>query len=170
MPAEVTLVVLLAVAAAAQDAKSASDAPIVSSENIVRQLTRSTDRDKGLVLVDDEPASISFPNIEFVKGSAELSPTAIAQLEELGKALAASALTSFRFEIAGHTDATGSDEFNQSLSLRRARSVQTYLVEVMAVAPERLNISGYGEDRLAVPSDPDAAQNRRVEIINLGTN
>lgn len=65
----------------------------------------------------------------------------------------------------GHTDAVGSDEYNQRLSLRRATAVKDYLVRG-GVASNRIQIEGYGESK-PVASNETAdgrAQNRRVEL------
>lgn len=68
-------------------------------------------------------------------------------------------------EVTGHTDATGSPEYNQRLSERRARSIARYLA-AQGVAPYRLLDRGMGESKPIVPNDTPAgrAQNRRVEI------
>ncbi len=67
--------------------------------------------------------------------------------------------------IEGHTDALGSDEYNQALSIRRAEAVFRFLVN-RGVAPERLEVSGFGESRPVADNDTESgrAQNRRVEI------
>ncbi len=67
--------------------------------------------------------------------------------------------------IEGHTDDTGSDEYNQGLSERRALSVKDYLVN-KNILPVRLTTRGYGESR-PIASNRDSngrALNRRVEI------
>jgi outer membrane protein OmpA-like peptidoglycan-associated protein len=68
-------------------------------------------------------------------------------------------------EVAGHTDSTGSTQYNQTLSERRAQSVAAYF-ESRQVRPERLVIVGAGEQHpVASNATPDGqAQNRRVEI------
>ena len=68
-------------------------------------------------------------------------------------------------EVAGHTDSTGSDAYNQRLSERRAQSVAQYL-EGQGIRPLRIVTEGYGE-RYPVASNETAAgrqQNRRVEL------
>ncbi len=64
-------------------------------------------------------------------------------------------------EIGGHTDIRGSEEYNQNLSERRAKSVETALIQY-GVMPQRLRTVGYGESR---PISSDHATNRRVEIL-----
>lgn len=70
--------------------------------------------------------------------------------------------------VVGHTDATGTAEFNQQLSERRARSVGKVLAEA-GIAPQNLYFQGVGAARpLADNTTADGrAQNRRVEIVQL---
>ena len=72
------------------------------------------------------------------------------------------------FQIIGHTDAAGSADYNQSLSLLRAEEVRRHLIANCGIAAERLQAVGMGE---AVPlnaADPRADENRRVEFQALG--
>jgi len=68
-------------------------------------------------------------------------------------------------DIVGHTDAIGSDDYNQRLSERRARSVADALMD-FGVADERIATSGAGEWAPVAPNDSEwgRARNRRVEI------
>jgi len=70
-----------------------------------------------------------------------------------------------RLIIAGHTDSTGSNEYNQGLSERRAQAVQGYLLSEN-VYPNRLSAIGYGEDQPIASNDTEAGlrRNRRVDI------
>ncbi len=67
--------------------------------------------------------------------------------------------------IVGHTDATGADSYNQTLSERRARSAQNYLVGE-GVVPTRLRSAGRGETEPIASNNDEAGMslNRRVEI------
>jgi outer membrane protein OmpA-like peptidoglycan-associated protein len=105
--------------------------------------------------------------INFDFNSAEITPASIPDVNELGKALSSEALSAYRIVLNGHTDAVGGDTFNQELSERRASAVRQYLIDAFKIAPDRLIAIGYGEERLKNPAVPDAAENRRVEIINL---
>ena len=68
-------------------------------------------------------------------------------------------------EIAGHTDSTGTDSYNQQLSERRANSVASYL-GTRSVLPDRMIPLGMGEGRPIATNDTDTGrqQNRRVEL------
>ena len=105
--------------------------------------------------------------IGFDFNSAEIRADSLPDVEELGKALSSEALSAYRIVLNGHTDAVGGDAFNQDLSERRAASVRQYLIDVFKISPDRLIAIGYGEERLKNPGVPDAAENRRVEVINL---
>ncbi len=106
--------------------------------------------------------------IQFQSGSAVLSAEARTQLDNLASALTHPSLKSSRILIAGHTDAVGSDTYNIELSKRRADAVRDYLAVYYGLTITRFETVGYGETRLADPSRPRSASNRRVEIVNLG--
>jgi OOP family OmpA-OmpF porin len=72
------------------------------------------------------------------------------------------------FLIEGHTDAAGSRLYNTALSRRRAQTVKDYLVREAGVDPSRLQIIGKGPSEPASRTDPYAAENRRVVVVNLG--
>ena len=67
--------------------------------------------------------------------------------------------------LEGHTDATGSEEYNLELSRQRAQSVSNYLAGA-GVNPTRFTIMGYGESQPVASNDTDEGrqQNRRVEV------
>jgi len=70
-----------------------------------------------------------------------------------------------RFEIQGHTDNVGSEEFNQKLSDERAEAVRAYMIE-KGIAAERLTAKGYSMSTPAAPNDTKEgrAKNRRIEF------
>ncbi|MBU6448972.1 MAG: OmpA family protein [Rhodospirillales bacterium] len=108
--------------------------------------------------------------VNFASGSADLTPSAKATLDQLGQALTSQQLTAFNFKIVGHTDTTGTADANQALSEQRADAVKSYLQSKFGVAGSRLQASGVGEADLAVQTPPNTPErrNRRVEIINIG--
>ncbi|QCK16941.1 OmpA family protein [Mangrovivirga cuniculi] len=67
--------------------------------------------------------------------------------------------------IEGHTDATGTESYNQALSEKRANRVTEYLA-AHGVATDRLQAVGYGESQPIATNDTEAGrqQNRRVEV------
>ena len=67
--------------------------------------------------------------------------------------------------VSGHTDAIGSDEYNQKLSERRANAVRRYLIE-KGIASARIQVKGYGKRMpIADNKTPEGrAMNRRAEL------
>jgi outer membrane protein OmpA-like peptidoglycan-associated protein len=122
----------------------------------------------------EPPAAAQAPSVNlyvpFENGSAELTPQAIAALDELGKALSSSALAGYKFRIEGHTDTVGTKPYNRSLSERRAAAVSAYLEQKYGVVQTRLEVVGLGSDHLLVPTPEQTPEprNRRVTVVNLG--
>jgi outer membrane protein OmpA-like peptidoglycan-associated protein len=104
-------------------------------------------------------------DVLFDVGSAALGPAADSQLQTVLRLLRQHPTA--QVEIIGHTDSTAgpTDDFNQQLSLERARSVQTWLIE-SGVALERISVDGHGARQPIAPNDTEAgrAANRRVSI------
>ncbi len=102
-------------------------------------------------------------NITFATNSADLSPAFFNVLNSVGKVLAEFEKTVV--EVAGHTDSTGSDSYNQGLSERRAGSVTSYLTS-QGVISQRIITLGMGEARPVADNGTDSGRqaNRRVEI------
>ena len=102
-------------------------------------------------------------NVTFATDSSDLSPAFFDVLNSVGMVLDEYDQTVV--EVAGHTDSTGTDSYNQALSERRANSVANYLMG-QGVMGERLITVGMGE-RYPVANNGtvDGRQaNRRVEI------
>jgi outer membrane protein OmpA-like peptidoglycan-associated protein len=129
-----------------------------------RSLT-STEREHIAMIAKERPR-IDL-EIKFDFNSAKISRSALPDVQALGKALSDPSLKGNSFVLAGHTDAVGSDSSNQDLSERRADAVKQYLVENYGLTPSQLLTAGYGESRLKDTKNPNAAGNRRVEIVNM---
>jgi len=102
-------------------------------------------------------------NVTFATDSSDLSPAFFDVLASVGKVLGEFDQTVV--EVAGHTDSTGSDAYNQALSERRSSSVAAYL-QSQGVNPQRLITIGLGESMpVADNATAEGRQaNRRVEI------
>ena len=70
-------------------------------------------------------------------------------------------------QIEGYTDSVGSDEVNQQLSERRAEAVKAFLAEQFQLSPDQMLAVGFGRSELKNAADPVAAENRRVQIVNI---
>jgi outer membrane protein OmpA-like peptidoglycan-associated protein len=104
--------------------------------------------------------------INFDYRSAKIGPDAVASVTALGKALTTPELKGSTFILAGHTDAKGSVPSNQDLSDRRADSIKHYLVDHFRIPASTLVTVGYGKSKPKNESDPFAAENRRVQVVN----
>jgi outer membrane protein OmpA-like peptidoglycan-associated protein len=119
-------------------------------------------------------SDVAAPNanlaVDFETGSAELTPRAMATLDQLGKALTSPELAAYNFKIAGHTDTVGDPSINQTLSDQRAQAVKSYLEAKFGISDARLQAVGLGENDLLDPTPPQTPdqRNRRVQIINIG--
>jgi outer membrane protein OmpA-like peptidoglycan-associated protein len=107
-----------------------------------------------LVMASD----ITFP----VDGD-QVNPQFYQTLAAVGEVLAEYNKTTI--EVSGHTDSTGSNQYNQDLSQRRANSV-AYILAQNGVMPQRMYVLGLGESRPVASNATPAgrAKNRRVEI------
>ncbi len=118
--------------------------------------------------VDEETLRVTFDNdILFAVDSATLAPEARQQLDEFARVMNEYPKTAIL--VQGHTDATGTEAYNQALSERRAEAVRNHLA-MREVALDRVAALGYGE---AYPvADNGTAQgralNRRVSILVRG--
>ena len=102
-------------------------------------------------------------NVTFATDSSDLRPAFFDVLNSVG-----TVLTEFDqtvVEVAGHTDSSGSESYNQSLSERRAGTVTQYL-QTQGIVGQRLMTVGMGELRPIADNSSDSGKqaNRRVEI------
>ena len=112
----------------------------------------------------DQPKFDLLVNFDF--NSDRLTQSARENLDQFAKALRDPRLSTARFEIDGHTDATGSENYNFGLSERRAEAVVAYLAS-QGLNASMLKAKGFGKSkpRVADPFDPI---NRRVESRLVG--
>ena len=113
---------------------------------------------EGDELVLDMPSEVTF-----AVNSSNLDPAFRATLDKV-----AATLTEYEktyVDVLGHTDSTGTDAYNQTLSEQRASTVASYL-SGRGVKQARLATRGYGESqpRTTNTTEEGRAQNRRVEI------
>ncbi|MDB5584558.1 MAG: rane protein [Bradyrhizobium sp.] len=125
----------------------------------------ATEREEIATLAKDKP-NIDL-EITFDYNSAEISAKSLSSVQALGKALSSADLKGSTFIVAGHTDAAGSEGYNQDLSERRADSIKRYLTDKYGIAGTDLVTVGYGESKLKDPSQPLAEANRRVQVVNM---
>lgn len=115
--------------------------------------------------VGDDMLLVHFESdILFAVDSASLNPTSRTTLDDVGAVLVEYGKTAVI--VQGHTDSTGAEEHNQSLSERRARSVVSFLTG-RGVDSGRLVAVGYGESQPIATNDTATGRrlNRRVNIL-----
>ncbi len=107
---------------------------------------------------------MNLPDILFDVGKATLKPEANMALAKLAGILLV--MPDLNLRIEGHTDSTGSADFNKKLSLDRARSVFD-LMASLGVASSRMETAGYGMEHPVADNSTAAGRqkNRRVEIV-----
>ena len=109
----------------------------------------------------------NMSDVLFRSGSFELLPGARERLAKVSGIILA--YPSLHVSIEGHTDSVGGDEYNQSLSERRAQAVRDYFVQ-QGVPSNSTEAHGFGKTEPIASNDtPEGrAQNRRVELVLSG--
>lgn len=112
------------------------------------------------------PKALVLEGVNFESDSATLLASSLAVLDRVAALL--KDWPDVRVEVAGYTDSTNTETYNQRLSERRAEAVRSYLMSV-GVAADRLTAMGYGESSpIADNGTKDGRQkNRRVELHRL---
>ena len=103
--------------------------------------------------------------IKFDFDSAKLNDSQKPALEQLCRVMKSSDVK--KFQILGHTDASGTAEYNQQLSQLRAEEVKRFFVSDCGLEAVRLEAVGMGERVLRDNADPKSPENRRVEFQAL---
>jgi outer membrane protein OmpA-like peptidoglycan-associated protein len=107
--------------------------------------------------------------IQFDFDSARIRPNSFRAVGLMADALYHPYLQGYCFLVVGHTDAKGSREYNLKLSQQRADAIRAALINPFGINPARIEAVGLGEEQLLNRSNPDATENRRVQLINIGT-
>ncbi len=153
-----------------------ADKPLIIDENteikyIIQNLQNQPKmrdyRDLGGIAEDEPPKLAAL--INFKINSAVILEKSKPLLNKFDQALQSDELAHSVLIIAGHTDSTGSNIYNLSLSYKRAEAVKNYLLQQYKLTEQRLVIKAYGEDQ---PIDTNATVqgrtlNRRVEFIRI---
>lgn len=144
---------------------------------IDRQLRELAGKHPELIRYDASRGMVQFASdLTFASGSVDVRADAKQSLEQFARILASSTGGNYDVRIVGHTDNVPVSRpetrrlhpTNMYLSAHRAIAVRDVL-QNMGVAPERMEIAGWGQYRPTVANPPSggAAQNRRVEIFLL---
>jgi outer membrane protein OmpA-like peptidoglycan-associated protein len=158
----------LSIGGSAEPAANTAQSKFVTS--VRGRSTRSlsaNEREEIATIVQDKP-KIDL-EITFDYNSADISAKSIPSVQALGRALSNAELKGSTFVVAGHTDAAGTEEYNQNLSERRADAIKKYLIDKYGINGSDLVTVGYGKSKLKDPSQPLAEVNRRVQVVNMET-
>ena len=165
-PAKKPLTRGLSIGPQADPAATAAEGKFV--QTIRGRSTRSlsvSEREEIAAIVKDKPKIDLEINFEY--NSADISAKSLPSVQALGRALSNPDLKGSTFVVAGHTDAAGSEGYNQDLSERRADAIKRYLTDKYGVNGTDLVTVGYGKSKLKDPSQPMAEANRRVQVVNM---
>jgi OmpA-OmpF porin, OOP family len=152
---------------------TATDTTTASTEDVTVASTEdSTSTTETQVTTNETATLVKMPadlgvniRIEFAFDSAALDDVQKPKLQKLCNVMKASDINLFR--IIGHTDAKGSDDYNERLSRLRAEEVQRFFINDCGIDAARLEAVGLGERFLLEDATPDSDENRRVEFQAL---
>jgi len=112
------------------------------------------------------PSNIAITDkVQFEVGKADLKPVSYPLLDEVVTVMKGNPQIEL-VEIGGHTDSTGTAQYNQTLSEKRAQAVADYLIKA-GLPAERFSAVGYGSTQPIAGNDTDQgkAQNRRIDFV-----
>jgi len=111
-----------------------------------------------------QPARAAFFTLNFVEGSDQLTADSAQALEAMFAEVAKRPVRDI--VVIGHTDAVGSDDYNDQLALKRAQAVRAMLA-TRGIPEQDIVAVGRGKRELLVPTPDGVAEprNRRVEIV-----
>lgn len=112
----------------------------------------------------DPTKAMTFDNVNFATGSAQLTEDSKVQLEDLVKIM--KGFPKVEIKIEGHTDNQGNEASNKKLSESRAASVKEYL-QSHGIVAARMATAGFGSTKPIAPNDAEEgrAKNRRIEAF-----
>lgn len=147
-------------------------APAINTAVLAQQALAHVGKPPGTPISPDWTALAKLPqlsvDVNFEYDSIAISPDSYRALGLMADALHHPLLLGSKFLIVGHTDSTGSAKYNITLSQKRADAIAEILSTTFSVPAKQLFAVGVGSELPLDPSKPDAAINRRVQLINLG--
>ena len=120
--------------------------PPVLKQKVVILVAEPKAKEKVVVVVSEKKAAVvvlAFEDVHFDFNESTLKPEAKSVLKRDIQLLKDNPHAKIR--VAGYTSASGTEEYNQKLSERRAKAVQEYLISEGVITRDRLSTIGYGE-------------------------
>ncbi len=149
-------------------------AAVTSRDDASQSLTagegeKSKKREGMYLELDEYLSSKSEPMIHFDFNMSTIKEQYHAILDEIALVLKEK-IPEANIILAGHTDSTGTEKYNDYLSLQRAKAVESYLTVKHGIRPERITVRGYGESSPIATNETEEGQarNRRVELLVAG--
>lgn len=151
-------------AEAAREAKAIGAAQRAKLAELQRQLDAQNNAQTSTRIDDNRGLVITLSDVLFAVDSAYVGREYGAMIERVVSFLTSN--PDYTLTVEGHTDSTGTSEYNQSLSERRAESVRQALIE-RGANPGNVFAVGFGESRPVASNNTHQgrSQNRRVEIV-----
>ena len=146
------------------------EAPVVDVGLLVQEVNANVGQ--GVANLPNWSHLASLPQlaveIDFENNSVAIEPESYRTIGLIADALHDPRLHHYKFLVVGHTSATGKAEHNLELSRQRANAIMVALATTFAVPANHLLAIGVGQELPLEATDPKAAANRRVQLINLG--
>lgn len=144
----------------AQSAEQRAEQMRARLEHQLNSILQTQDTERGLM--------VRMSDVLFAPGRYDLTTDAKLALAKMAGVL--EAYPGLKLEVDGYTDTTGGDEFNQTLSDKRAEAVRTFLVQE-GVSPDSIVAKGFGPANPIASNDTPQGRkmNRRVDMIVSGS-
>ena len=130
-----------------------------------RKIESLFNKNEAKFLREKDLLKIRLLGLNFASGKDVIDPAYFSLLTKLQRAIRI--FPDYHITIEGHTDNKGDNRMNQSLSLRRAKAVMSYLAANMGITESQISAIGYGESRpiASNATKNGRAQNRRIDVI-----
>lgn len=131
----------------------------------LREIRGIFSEEEAQVVTSGDRMIMRLTGLRFPVGSAEIRPENFSLLTKVQRVLRE--FPDSPVTVRGHTDSRGDEEYNLSLSQRRAIAVREYLLANMAISSGRVEAEGFGESQPIASNDTEEgrAMNRRIDVV-----
>jgi len=130
-----------------------------------KSIQQTFSKDEATVYRQGDNVLISVRGFKFPSGSSEIQPQNFGIMNKIVQGIAT--FKASTVQVTGHTDATGSNAVNLSLSEKRAQNVARFLTDVGHIPADKITTEGYGSQQpVASNATPEGrAENRRIDVL-----